>query len=199
MKRFLAVTLVLLLAFSALVACGDNNPTTGGGEPEAFDAFEKAAHNTIAAVISVDTKLETKFGDLNSKTVTTFKPNGSSVIEHSYEVFNDDFSSADVKRTETMVIECDEYGNYSDGGSFVGSNAVATSIRLSLDESKMSYSVSGDILNATVKAENTEAVLGVEIESDVSLMITKANERIVSITLTYTTESGNVTVICAYD
>lgn len=193
MKRFLAGILVLLLTFSALISCGEQDAAG------AFDEFEQAAHNTIAAVISVDTKLETVFGDLNSKTVTTFKPNGSATIVHSYEVFNDDFTAADTKRTETMTIECDEYGNYSDGGSFAGSNALATSVRLSLDESKMEYSIDGDILNATVKEENTEAVLGVDIEADVTLMVTKANERIVSVTLTYTTEAGDVTVICTYN
>ena len=193
MKRFLIFMLALLTVFS-FVACG------GDGEPEqaSFDEFSAAYAATVPVKITVTTKLETVLGDLNSTVETVFNPNGSSTINYSYEKFNAISDDPATKSVVSGTVECDKNGNYSDGGEFAGQNSTVMGVKLNLDADLMDYSVEGDVLTANVKSENVKAVTGVDFGADVVLMVTKAEGKIISVTASYTSANGPVSVVCSY-
>ena len=196
MKKFLALLLVCVMAF-AIVSCGNN----GGDSDSVFADFEKAIEQTPASKVSVNTKITTELGILHSTVETTFNPNGSASISFYIERFNSDFTSSDVVITKSGTVTLNADGSYSDGGDFadtLGSNIA--SVSLDLDEAKLeSYSIEGGVLSASVKAENTAAVLGTEIGYDVDFMLTVGNGRVVSLVINYTSDNGPVEAIVSYN
>lgn len=193
MKKILVIMLALLMVFSC-VSCG------GQTDPEAvlFDEFVAAYGATVPVKITVSTKLVTILGDLNSTVETIFNPNGSSTINYTYERFNEISSDTDIKSVISGTVECDKNGNYSVGGEFVGQNNTVVGVKLNLDASLMDYSVDGDVLTATVKAENVKAVTGVDFGADTVIMITKSQGKIISVTANYNSANGPVSVVCSY-
>lgn len=188
MKKILIIMLALTCVF-AMFSCGDKGAS--------LDGFKKAVDNTAPTVVNVNVAVETDIGALNSSFKTTYAADGSFVIDYSYEQFNTSTSDADdVKSTITGQVTCDKDGNYSDGGALTGTTTAATGAKLNLDSKKMTYTVSkdGNVLTATVKAANTKAVLGIEIASDVTLVVTKAADKIVSYSMEYT----NTAITCSY-
>ncbi len=207
MKKLLIIMLALLMTFS-FVACGetgDGGSGDGGSGDEkgseetiSFDEFVAAYSATVPVKITVNTKLTTVLGDLNSTVETVFNPNGSSTINYSYEAFNEISDSAETKSVISGTVECDKNGNYSDGGEFVGQNSTVTGIKLNLDASLMECSINGDVLTANIKAENVKAVTGVDFGADVVLMITKSAGKIISVTANYSSANGPVSIVCSY-
>ena len=190
MKKILIIMLALTCAF-AMFSCGD--------ESVSLDGFKTAVNNTAPAVANVSVEVETDLGKLTSNFKTTYAADGSFVIDYSYEQFNTSSTAGadDVKSTITGKVTCDKDGNYSDGGAFVGKTTVATGAKLTLDSKKMetvTVSEDGNILNSTVKAANTKAVLGIEIASDVTLVVTKSADKIVS----YSIEYDKTTITCSF-
>ena len=190
MKKILIVMLALTCAF-AMFSCGD--------ESVSLDGFKTAVNNTAPTVVNVSVEVETDLGALTSNFKTTYAADGSFVIDYSYEQFNttSNGDADDVKSTITGQVTCDKDGKYSDGGAFTGTTTVATGAKLALDSKKMesvTVSADGNVLNATVKADNTKAVLGIEIASDVKLVITKVADKVVS----YSMEYDKTTVTCSF-
>lgn len=196
MKKFLALLLVCVMAF-AIVSCGNN----GGDSDSVFADFEKAIEQTPASKVSVSTKITTELGILHSTVETTFNPNGSASVSFYIERFNSDFTSSDVVITKSGTVTLNADGSYSDGGDFadtLGSNIA--SVSLDLDEAKLeSYSIEGGVLSASVKAENTAAVLGTEIGYDVDFMLTVGNGRVVSLIINYSSDNGPIEAIVSYN
>ncbi len=194
MKKILALLLICIMAF-AVVSCDEPEPSTE------FSVFEKAIDQTPAAKVKVLTKITTEIGVLNSTVETVFNPDGSANISYTVEKFNSDFTSPETVITKSGVVTLNKDGNYSDGGEFQGAlGENIASVNLNLEASKLeSYSIEGGILTATVKAENTAAVLGAAIGADVSLMLTTSNNRVISIVINYTTELGTVEAIVSYN
>lgn len=189
MKKILIIMLALTCAF-AMFSCGDKGVS--------LDGFKKAVDNTAPTVVNVNVAVETDIGALNSSFKTTYAADGSFVIDYSYEQFNTSTSDTDdVKSTITGQVTCDKDGKYSDGGALTGTTTAATGAKLSLDAKKMDnvkVSEDGNVLNATVKAANTKAVIGIEIASDVTLVITKAADKVVS----YSMEYDKTVITCSY-
>ncbi len=196
MKKFLAILLVCVMAF-AVVSCDKGNEEP----PTAFAEFEKAIDQTPASKINVSTKITTELGILHSTVDTTFNPDGSASVSFYIERFNSDFTSSDVVVTRTGTVTLDKDGNYSDGGAFkdaLGANVA--SVKLGLDSTKFeSYAMENGVLSATVKAENTAAVLGTAIGYDVNFMLTVGAGRVVSVVINYTSDFGPVEAIVSYN
>ena len=190
MKKILVIMLALACTL-AMFSCGGDS----------VDAFNKAIKNTNPTTVNVAIETGTALGSLSANYETVYAEDGSFTINYSYEKFNtsNEGDADDVTVTVSGVVTCDKDGNYSDGGALVGTATTVTGAKIKLG-SKMNYSVSndGNVLTATVKAANTKAALGVEIAADVTLVITKANDKIVSYTMSYTTESSETTIICEY-
>lgn len=192
MKKILIVLLALTCAF-AMFSCG------GGASVK---DFSDAIDATNPTVVSVEVTSDTAYGPLSASFVTAFAEDGSFTIDGTYEKFNTstEGDADDVTTSVPVKITCDKNGSYSDGGVFAGSNPAATGEKLALGKKVKDANISedGNVLTATVKAENTKAVFGIEYATDVSLVITKNDGKIISYTMEYATEHGYDKIICSY-
>lgn len=191
MKKLLIVLLALTCAFT-MFSCG-NSASLGD--------FKEAIDNTNPTAIDVQITSDTALGTLAASFKTTFAEDGSFVIDGAYERFNasTEGKAEDVKSVVPVKITCDKSGNYSDGGAFSGSNPAATGKKLVINK-KMGASISkdGNVLTATVKADKTEDIFGIAYASDVTLVITRNEGKIISYTMEYATDYGYDRIICNY-
>ena len=191
MKKLLIVLLALTCAFT-MFSCG---------KYAFLDDFEEAIANTNPTAIEVQMTSDTALGTLAASFKTTYAEDGSFVIEGSYEKFNasTEGNEDDVKTVIPVKITCDKDGKYSDGGAFSGANPAATGVKLVLNK-KMGAKVSedGNVLTATVKAGRTEDIFGIAYATDVTLVITKNDGKIISYTMEYATDYGYDRIICNY-
>ncbi len=198
MKKLLVILLALTCAFTMFSCEGQ---TAANKKTGSIKDFEKAIEETNPAAIEVQITSDTALGSLAASFKTTFAEDGSFVIEGSYEKFNatTEGEVADVKTVVPVKITCDKSGNYSDGGAFSGSNPAVTGKKLELSK-KLDASISndGNVLTATVKADKTEDVFGVAYATDVILVITKNEGKIISYTMEYATDNGSNKIICNY-
>ena len=74
----------------------------------------------------------------------------------------------------------------------------ATLLNYNLDGAKMTYRAEVGVLSATISAANTESVLGVNLEADVTLTLTISEGKIVSVTLNYQTTTGAAEIVTTY-
>lgn len=189
MKKILILLVAILLCFTALTSCGDNND----GLKDYISA--QSATNPTGADISVS--VETALGVLNGTLAVTYNEDGSSVISYSYEKFNAIGEGEGDKSTVTGEITCDKDGKYS--GAVSGSVGTAAALKLNLDESLMSDVRFDDgVCSSVIKAENTLSVLGVELSADAKLVLYKNDGKISSFTLVYRDGQGAVSIACEY-
>lgn len=195
MKKILTFLLVIACVFS-MAACTPG----GGGATLDVTAFKTAVSATNPTNVEITTKLETEIGDLNGEFDVTYAADGSATIEYSYEKFNALAAGVtEAKSTLTGTVTLNADGSYSDGGTLVGNVSAAGGFTLNLDTAKLKDGeVSGNTLTATVEKANTEAVLGVAIDADVEMILTKSDTAIVSLVITYTTTAGPATITCSY-
>ena len=197
MKKTLAIVLALACVFG-MMSCTGKGPSLA--------AFKTAVANTNPATLEIDTKLETAMGDLAGEYVVTYAEDGSATIDYSYEMFNElGANVTELKKVEQGTIEINANGEYS--GALSGTLSGVGEYKLNLDKGKMvDVTVNGNVLEAGIKAANTKAVLGVEIDADVTMTLTKGTDGIVSLVLTYSVEvvvgdetvSCPATITCAY-
>lgn len=190
MKKIITILLLALLTFS-FASCGE-------GEGPSVDGFVAAVNNANPEAIEITIKSATALGELSGTYTVTYNEDGSFTIDYVYEKFNDIGEGDDLKSEVTGKVTCDKNGNYSDGGSLTGKVALAEGAKINLAKVKATISADGNSLTATVKAEDTKAVLGVELPSDAELVIIKSGDAIVSYSIKYSNASGDVTVSCEY-
>ena len=159
--------------------------------------------NTSPTVVNVKISLTTPIATLESNYKTTYAEDGSFVLEYTKEELNTATSGAadEIKKVVTGSVTCDKDGNYSDGGNVAGTVTAAAGTALNLSKKKIDaeFSEDGNVLTATVKAKNTKSVFGVEYASDVTLVITRNADKIVSYVMTYAIDENNsVSVVCSY-
>ena len=194
MKKFLAIILALTCAF-ALFACGDD-AATNNYATDAAD-FITAIGATDVTTLDVKVSVETAQGTLTSTYVTTYNADGTSTMEYRIETVASLDSEDDIAVQEGTVT-CDANGNYSNDE--ISGKIGATGVSLNLNSDKItSYSVLGDVLTINVAKADTASVIGTALGSDAFVSVTKANGKVVSITLNYTDATGcAVAIVCAY-
>jgi hypothetical protein len=196
MKKLLVILLAIACAFT-MFSCGDEESSAS------LSDFSKAVKNTNPTVSALVITTYTQFGPLTTSYLTTYAADGTFAIKYSIEKFNaiETGEADEVISVTEGTVNCDANGNYTDGGSFTGSVADAQGAKLNLTGKKMTYKISngGSVLTATIKAANTVAVLGTEYASDVTLVLTRNGDKIISYTLSYAIESGSVKVTCSYN
>ena len=194
MKKFLAIILALTCAF-ALFACGDD-AATNNYAADAAD-FITAIGATDVTTLDVKVAVETAQGTLTSTYVTTYNTDGTSTMEYRIETIASLDSAEDIAVQEGTVT-CDANGNYSNDE--ISGKIGATGVSLNLNSDKItSYSVLGDVLTINVAKADTSSVIGTALGSDAVVSVTKANGKVVSITLNYTDATGcAVAIVCAY-
>lgn len=196
MKKIIAFALAIICIF-AVVSC------SGGDKyKEQLDAFAAALDNTKPTGAKVVTNFHSGLlGDLDGEFNITYKDDGSSEIAYSYEEFaelTENPTSEEVKKTHTGTVTVDKNGKYTDGDSLNGTAAAATGLKINLGGKLTVKNASNTAITILVKAENTKDVIGTALENDVTLVLTKANDMIATVALSYTTLSGDVLISCAY-
>ena len=202
MKKIIALLLMLTLSF-ALVACGEPEPPVDP-EPtpeEIFAAkvngFASAVAATSPATAHITVKSENAdYGELNATFDVTYNTDGSIVIDYSVDrlgAINESFIV-----TETGRVTCDKDGNYVSGNSFSGtvSAPVAFVINLALFEN---IRIEGYNLFGKVSAANTEAAIGVAIDADVNVVVTKNAGKITSMVASYVKDNSTVSIDCNFN
>lgn len=199
MKKIIALILVIGCVF-ALASCnlisgnnGGNTNDNKGTVAEIQSAIDASAPTKAKITVNLDSSL----GTLNGAYNITYNEDGSATVNYSYEQFNlfsEDATKGGEKTTISDTVTVSASGEINK--PIHGAAAVeAVSFDINLDESKLaSASVVAGVLTAKVEAANTEAVLGVAIGSDANLSITTGAGQITSAVITYTTESGPVTI-----
>lgn len=192
-KRIISAVLLVYMVLSAFffVSCGEDGN---------LKDFSKAISATKPSKVEGTVTMYTEFGPLTATYTADIAEDNSFVINYSYDKFNDTQTGggSDVTSKVQGTVTYKD-GAYSDTSlaSKIPAKAVAAKVKLS---DKMSYTVSedGNVLAATIKAADTKSVLGVEYAADVTMVLTKTNDSIVSLSLTYTLAEGKVEVVCSY-
>lgn len=191
MKKILCALLALVCIFS-VVSCADKS----------LSAFNSAAAETAPSKVEIYVEQTTVYGPLVLDVDVVYAEDGSATITGTRDVLNTIESGAigDVVSSVPVNVTCDANGNYSDGGAFSGNTAVATGVTFNFTKDAMTYEVSsdGNILNATIAADKTEATLGVKIDAEVALTLIMSEGKIVSYTMKYTIADTPVYINCVY-
>lgn len=204
MKKILALILVVSCVF-ALGSCKlvkkifgkdvDDAPTANEADIAPIQAKIDAS---VPETANVTVNFKSTLGTLESAYVVTYNTDGSATVNYTYEKFNQVGESKDFKTEfvgETTIGANGELTNAPEGIAAVE----ALTFDITLDASKLHYAtVTSGILDAVVKAENTLAILGVELGVDAKLVISIGTLGVSSIAISYTTEGGTVEIISTY-
>ena len=198
MKKRILTTVLLLVCMVLNVFLATS---CGGGSSE-LEAFETALTNTAPTNVFGEVKLSTGSATLKIAYSATIAEDGTFTVNYSYNKLND-ISSGAADEVYTTVEGTVTYDGsaYSDSSlaAKISADAVATALDLGAD---MEYTLSSDgkVLSALVAAEDTEAVFGIDYAAGVRFVLTQANEKIVSLALVYTLETGEVVeAFCNYN
>ena len=201
MKKIIAILLSLVCVFG-LASCGE-------------DAPQDAALNAITAAISaadptgavLETKITSKtFGiSLEGEYTISFGEDGTATVSYTYDQLNligAGTSGTNITAPVEGVATIAKDGTVTvvEGEGSVGAQITAVAgVKLNLDATKMTYSISSGVLSATVKAQDTRSVFGIDIEADVGLVVSTANGKVSTITLTYVTDEVEAEIVCVYN
>lgn len=194
MKKILCLALALLMCASLMIACGDEPAP----EVDDLKAFTDALAASAPKTAKVNTTLESALGALNAEYSVTYGEGGAAELVFTREQFNEiTADTTEFKSTVTGSASIDAAGNLT-GDLGEGAVSAATVLKLALAKDKMTYTVDGGILTATVSAENVQSVLGVDTGAETTVKLTVANGVVSSLTVSYTTAEGPATVVAVY-
>lgn len=203
MKKILALILVVSCVF-ALGSCKfvkkifGKDPETPVVNAEDITPIQEKLDASMPETATVTVNFKSNLGELNSTYVVTYITDGTASVSYTYEKFNTIGESENVKDVftgETVVGATGELTTPVEGIAAVE----ALTFDINLDSSKLySATVNAGILNAVVKAENTLAVLGVELGVDANIIVTVGTLGVTSVAISYTTEEGAVEIISTY-
>ena len=194
MKKILCLALALLMCASLMIACGDDPAP----EVDDLKAFTDALAASAPKTAKVNTTLESALGELNAEYSVTYGEDGTAELVFTREMFNEiTADTTEFKSTVTGSASIDAAGNLT-GDLGEGAVSAATVLKLALAKDKMTYTVDGGILTATVSAENVQSVLGVDTGAETTVKLTVANGVVSSLTVSYTTAEGPATVVAVY-
>ena len=188
MKKFLIMVVALACALT-MFACGEDATLD-------LSAFNNAANSSKPTAAVLNVGLEATLGSLAANYNITYAADGSAIVEYSREEFNTAGTSDSVKNTVTGSVNCDASGKLADAAAFGIDTIPGTNFNFAVD--KMNCTVNGNVLSAVISAGNTEAVLGANYGADVTIVYTINDGKVVSFSMTYTTEIGTVSIACAY-
>ena len=203
MKKIFALLLVIATVL-ALASCninkkGPENTTDGSATIEDYNA---AIARTAPETVKINTTYENNSPEitLTGEYNVTYNADGTATIVYAYDRLNnigDSEMKTRVSGTATVLADGTVSGDID---SMVSASAAKAIV---LDASKLTYDISMGVLNATVKAENTKDVFGVDLGSDAMLLMRITGEgdamEIGSYTVNYTTSSGKVGIVCIFN
>lgn len=196
MKKIISVVLAVA-CLCLLISCG------------ATRGFQKAIEDTNPTKISVTTTVTSPTGlILNGQYDATYAEDGSATVKYDYEIAKGlsetEANNGPLKERKSGTVTLNADGTFTDNGAVTGSAAEAVVSEIEIDlgniESEVTESEDGNTISATVAAANTEAVFGVAYDHDVTITLTKGEDVIETITISYVDLSGNTVVVtCMYD
>jgi hypothetical protein len=199
MKKIIA----LILAIGCILSLASCNLITGNTPDEPDDSasipeIQSKVDASAPQGADITVTFKTALGDLNGAYDVLYNEDGTATVAYSYEKFNTlGEGSTELKSTYTGTVTVAADGSVSGDLGTEGLSAV--SFELKLDESKLSgVAINAGVLNATVKAEHTEAVLGVALGYDVQLIVATGTTGVTSMTVSYTTANGEVEIVTLY-
>ena len=203
MKKIIALLLALVCVF-ALVSCGGTPEVPDvPDEPDYsnLEPFKAAVTASAPKTAKIEVSMETTISDEPMTGEFDISYGAENIlVNYTYDQFNEINATnptAPDKETVTGSATIDKNGNVTDGS--VSSTVTAAALaQYNLDGAKMTYTVQVGVLTATVEAANTESVLGVKIDADVTLTLTVTDGKVTSVTINYTTSEGPATIATTY-
>ena len=204
MKKILALLLVVSSVF-ALGSCKLFKKDTTEDETPKFDAEVVAAIQAkidASAPVSanVTVTLASSLDDVKGEYNVTYNADGSATVEYYYEKLNSfDENSDEFKSSFSGTTTVSADGTVTDelGGT---ASVEAITFDINLDPAKIyDATVSAGVLNATVKAENAAAVIGVDVKADVNVVVTYGSAGVTSVAISYVSAAGPVEIVATYN
>lgn len=192
MKKIIALILALTAVF-ALVSCDDS------ADHSALEPYKAAISATepTRATINVSYTDNALGVTLDGTYVAEYGEDGATVT-YEYEKINEIGASDEMVSVIKGTVTVADDGTVD--GDIDAKVSAATAITINLDPSKITYSIARGILTVSVKAADTEAVLGVAIAADVSMTMTVSDGgKIGSVSYSYATANGVSSVVCFYE
>ena len=204
MKKILALLLVVSSVL-ALGSCKLFKKDTTEDETPKFDAEVVAAIQAkidASAPVSanVTVTLASSLDDVKGEYNVTYNADGSATVEYYYEKLNSfDENSDEYKSSFSGTTTVSADGTVTDelGGT---ASVEAITFDINLDPAKIyDATVSAGVLNATVKAENAAAVIGVDVKADVNVVVTYGSAGVTSVAISYVSAAGPVEIVATYN
>ncbi len=186
-KRLLtAVLLLVCMVFNVFLA------TSCGGGASELDAFETAIENTAPTNVDGKITLYTGSATLELEFSSVIAEDGTFTSNYRFSNLND-ISSGGANDLQSNVEGTVTYDGTKYSDDSIAGKITAAATQLDIGAS-MEYNVNSDgkILTATVAAEDTEDVFGTDYATDVRFVLTQADEKIISLVLEYTLQSGEL-------
>ena len=221
MKKILALIL-LVSCILTLCSCGllnnnkdnnnadngSNNTQTGGNtsgnntpnvDTAAVAAIQSKIDASKPASADISVALEAVLDDLFSEYNVTYNEDGTANVVYTYEKFNSfDEDSDEYKSTYTGTVIVGADGTLT--GDVDNASVEALTFDINLDVAKLAtVEVVSGVLTATIKAANTASVLGVNLGSDASVVVSTNASSVVFIAISYNSVAGPVEIIATYN
>ena len=221
MKKILALILIVSCIFT-LCSCGlfkkndDNNDNDNGSNNTQTGGDNNSGNETpaidVAAIAAIQAKidaskpvtaditvtLEAALDDLLSEYNVTYNDDGTATVVYTYEKFNTfDEDSDEYKSSYSGTVTIGADGAVS--GDIGTASVEALTFDINLDTSKLATAeVVAGVLTATVKAANTASILGVNLGSDASVVVSTNASGVSFIAISYISAAGPVEIIATY-
>ena len=221
MKKILALILIVSCIFT-LCSCGlfkkndDNNDNDNGSNNTQTGGDNNSGNETpaidVAAIAAIQAKidaskpvtaditvtLEAALDDLLSEYNVTYNDDGTATVVYTYEKFNTfDEDSDEYKSSYSGTVTVGADGTVS--GDIGTASVEALTFDINLDTSKLATAeVVAGVLTATVKAANTASILGVNLGSDASIVVSTNASGVSFIAISYISAAGPVEIIATY-
>ena len=221
MKKILALILIVSCIFT-LCSCGlfkkndDNNDNDNGSNNTQTGGDNNSGNETpaidVAAIAAIQAKidaskpvtaditvtLEAALDDLLSEYNVTYNDDGTATVVYTYEKFNTfDEDSDEYKSSYSGTVTVGADGAVS--GDIGTASVEALTFDINLDTSKLATAeVVAGVLTATVKAANTASILGVNLGSDASIVVSTNASGVSFIAISYISAAGPVEIIATY-
>ena len=202
MKKIFAL-LIVVATILAMVSCTTKPEQQSDGSATVADY-----NNAIAATTPTSAIIKTTYENTTPEVTlegiynVTYNVDGTATVSYKYEKLNS-IGAATMK--ETVPAEGLASVNVGADGSVTGGEmdttvAAAAVSKLNLVESKIGYVISMGTIDATIKAADTEEMLGFKIDSDVRLIMSMtADGKIGSYTINYSTPAGKAGIVCMFN
>ena len=181
---------------SDVVVPDNDTPTV---DTEAIAAIQAKIDASTPDTADITVTLKAVLGDLDSEYNVIYNQDGTATVAYTYEKFNSfDADSDEYKSTYSGTVTVAADGTLSEdvGGT---ASVEALTFDITLDAAKLTApTVVSGVLNATVKAENTQALLGVNLGADASLVVSTGANGVSSVAISYTSAAGQIEIIATY-